>query len=186
MSISGVSASFDNSQNYWSQSLSGVGKQCKQDFQALGQALQSGNLSGAQQAFAGLQQLLPNVSSSDSQKQTLPPLMGAGSIGTDLSALTQAIQSGNQADAQTDLAKLTQDLQSVGGKGRHHHHHHASATAQDPTTAGSDSSASASSGTTQSTATGSNTSINSGISQYLALLEKFQSQTAGSSLNLSA
>jgi hypothetical protein len=186
MSISAVSTSSDYYQNYWSKGSNSVGQQSKQDFQDLGLALQSGNLSGAQQAFSALQQLLPNAASSNSQNQNLPPLAGTSSIGTDLSALTQAIQSGNQTDAQTDLAKLTQDLQSVGGKGHHHHHHHASTGSQNSAAASSDSSAGSSSGNTQSTATAPNSSAQSGISQYTALLAIFQQQSAGSSLNVSA
>jgi hypothetical protein len=148
------------------------------------QALQSGNLSGAQQAFSALQQLLPNVSSSDSQKQNLQPITGTSSISTDLSDLTQAIQSGNQTDAQTDLSKLIQDLQSVGGKG-HHHHHHNSTSSQDTAAAASGSSSSSSSGNPQNTVTASESIVSSGISQYLAVLAIYQS-SAGNSLNVSA
>ena len=182
MSISAVSTN----SNYWSNSSNSVGQQSQQDFQELGQALQSGNLSGAQQAFSALQQLMPNASSSNSQTQTLPPLTGTNSISNDLSALTQAIQSGNQTDAQTDLTKLTQDLQSVKGKSHHHHHHHASTSLQDVTSASADSSASSSSSTsnTPTTAATSSSSVNSGISQYLAMMAIFQS-SAGSSLNVS-
>jgi hypothetical protein len=101
-----------------------------------------------------------------------------------LSDLTQAIQSGNQTDAQTDLSKLIQDLQSVGGKG-HHHHHHNSTSSQDTAAAASGSSSSSSSGNPQNTVTASESIVSSGISQYLAVLAIYQS-SAGNSLNVSA
>ena len=185
MSISAVSASSNSSQNYWSKGTNSIGQQFKQDLQDLSQALQSGDLSGAQQAFSVLQQLMPNVSSSDSQQQNLQPITGTSSINTDLSALTQAIQSGNQTDTQTDLSKLTQDLQSVGGKGHHHrHYHHASTSSQDTTAAASDASSSSSSGNAQKTTTASASGISSGISQYLATMAKYE-LSAGNSLNVS-
>ena len=185
MSISTVSASSNSYQNYWSKGTNSVGQQFKQDFQDLSQALQSGNLNGAQQAFSVLQQLMPNVSSSDSQQQKLQPITGTSSIDTDLSALTQAIQSGNQTDTQTDLSKLTQDLQSVGRKEHHHHHHHhAYTSSQGTTAAASDASSSSYSGNAQNSTTASASGISSGISQYLATMAKYE-LSAGNSLNVS-
>ena len=53
MSISSVS---NNANPLQSAQMSGAFKQRKQDFAALGSALQSGDLAGAQKAFSALQQ----------------------------------------------------------------------------------------------------------------------------------
>jgi outer membrane protein assembly factor BamD (BamD/ComL family) len=78
--------------------------QVQSDFQALGKALQSGNLTVAQQAYATLQQDLPASQSSSSATSSNP-----------LSAVGQALQSGNLTAAQQAFAAL---------KGHHHGHHH--------------------------------------------------------------
>lgn len=123
------------------------------DWSALGQALQSGSLSSAQDALGKLQQDAQAVWQSQLQQkiqnaQSVYALMqstqaaaatpGATSVGSqstagtvqsDLSGLNQALQSGDISSAQTLLAKLQQDLQASGqvsgqNYGGHHHHHH--------------------------------------------------------------
>ena len=93
----------------------------QQDFQALGSALQSGNLSGAQSAFSALTQSgtggFGGMSAAALQNQT---------VANDFNALSTALQSGNVADAQKAFATLRQDLS---GLGHSHRHHHARATA---------------------------------------------------------
>ncbi|MGH9477282.1 MAG: hypothetical protein ACRD1C_13295 [Terriglobales bacterium] len=94
-------------------------------FGALGQDLQSGNLSAAQQDFATLQQNLQQGPQGfgfgpGSQSQ------GAGnsSLVQAFNTLGQALQSGDLGSAQQDFATLQQDMQQgsqVHG-GRHHHH----------------------------------------------------------------
>ncbi len=105
------------------------------DWSALGTALQSGSLSSAQSAFAKLQQDLVAATAPDlSQAQAVYAAMqgtapasgisAASAVSTDLSALQQALQSGNTSSAQSLLAKLEQDLQSSGVAALHHRHHH--------------------------------------------------------------
>jgi DNA-binding FadR family transcriptional regulator len=107
-------------------------KKQRADFQSLASALQSGDLSSAQQAFAQLQQDNPrlanalNSASSDSDSTRL----------TDLKSLSSALQSGDVSGAQQAMAQLQQDGQTAQVGGHHHHHHHA-ATASDPTAAAS-------------------------------------------------
>ena len=89
-------------------------KQRRQDFEALAQALSSGNLSGAQSAFSALQQDSKNVGQAQSGQQT-----GAGGqdrFQTALQALGQALSSGDLAAAQKAFASLQQ------AHGHHHRH----------------------------------------------------------------
>jgi len=101
-------------------------KQIQQDFQQLGQDLQSGNLSQAQSDFSALQQLLPgqqsqngtttNTAASGAQS-TNPISQAVAQLGTDL-------QSGNLSAAQSDFATLQQDVQQQNGVSSHHFRHH--------------------------------------------------------------
>jgi len=115
MSISSISSAinpYQTSQTYGQNNFA----QFQQDLQTIGSDLQSSNLSGAQSAFANLQQLMPNSSTSNQ-------------FTTDLNAVGQALQSGSLSDAQAAYGKLQQDMQSVQGH-HHHHHHNASSTSQ--------------------------------------------------------
>jgi hypothetical protein len=116
-------------------------QQFQQEFQQLGQDLQSGNLSQAQSDFATLQQNAPAGSpfssastsststsgtSSTSPANTASP---ANTISQAINQLAQDLQSGNLTSAQSDFATLQQDLQQsptqgAQGHGHHHHHHH--------------------------------------------------------------
>jgi outer membrane protein assembly factor BamD (BamD/ComL family) len=88
----------------------------KQQFQQLGQDLQSGNLSRAQSDFAAIQpNNVPALSSSSSSA-----LVSAfNQLATDL-------KSGNLFAAQQDYATVQQDLQSSAVSAHHHHHHRSS------------------------------------------------------------
>jgi len=103
-------------------------QQVKQGFQLLGQDLQSGNLSQAQNDFASLQQLLPG----GQQSSLLTPVSSAQSsspLATAVSQLAQDLKSGNLTAAQSDFATVQQDLQQAGpqlGAAHGHHHHHQS------------------------------------------------------------
>jgi len=99
MSITGVASFYqtDNTNPY---------AQVKQDFQNLGKALQSGNLSDAQQAFATLQQDSPSSGQSK------------GSSNTAMHDLGNALQSGDLSGAQQAFAQIQN-----AGKGHGHHHH---------------------------------------------------------------
>jgi soluble cytochrome b562 len=96
------------------------------DFKALGQALQSGDLAGAQQAYATLQQDLQTAEqpAAGSSGSTSAAASGAGKLAQDFGALGQALQSGNLADAQHAYATVQQDAQKAQGAYGHHGHRH--------------------------------------------------------------
>ncbi len=122
MSVSAISSS----SGLMSTALQSQIGQVQSDFQALGKALQSGNLTVAQQAYATLQQDLPASQSSSSATSSNP-----------LSAVGQALQSGNLTAAQQAFTALR------GHNHGHHHHGGGSAVASAATTP-----ASATTGTT--------------------------------------
>ena len=102
--------------NYQSTQTDPTKDQFKQDFQAVQTALQSGDLSAAQDAFSKLQEL---------QKQHAPK-NGSGQNSSnpmqkDMSALQSALSSGNLQDAQSAFSQLQTDMKA---KGAHHGHHH--------------------------------------------------------------
>ena len=119
MTVSGISTSTDLNQTSSAQTKF---RQVKNDFQQLGQALQSGDLNAAQQAFAALQQLIPNLSSG-SQAQNGQQGSSQNPLLADLNAIGKALQSGDLSAAKSAFAKLQQDVQSVSHKGHHHRHH---------------------------------------------------------------
>jgi len=96
----------------------------KQEFQQLGQDLQSGNLSQAQADFAALQ---PN----NVQAVASGAEVSASPIATAFQQLSSDLKSGNLSAAQQDYSTIQQDLQqSAAVSGHHHHHHHHSGGAQ--------------------------------------------------------
>lgn len=110
MSISSVTST-NTYQPAYASSLS----QARQAFQDLGQALSSGDLTGAQQAFATFQQNLPaNVQSASTQNSD------AGAQG--IQNLGSALQSGNLSDAQKAYDTIKQKMGGA-GKAKGHHHH---------------------------------------------------------------
>jgi hypothetical protein len=115
------------------------------DFSALGAALKSGSLTGAQDAYAKLQQDLQALRQQNSEfgsldraaqvYSVLQQLDTSGATGSasanvasivstldkvsgDLGALKQALQSGNQSLSQDAVNKLLQDLRSSSLLGR--------------------------------------------------------------------
>jgi len=113
MSVSGIlSSSFSN---YNPQNVQSRMQQFQQEFQQLGQDLQSGNLSAAQSDFGALQQYAPQANSSS--QSTSPIAQAFNQLATDLSA-------GNVTAAQQDYATIQQDFQNQGAQMHHHHHHH--------------------------------------------------------------
>ncbi len=119
MSVSGISSSGSNPPN-WQSSFNKV----KTDFQSLAQALQSGNLTDAQQAFATLQKDLPAKAQQAAASDPNSPL----------NTLGQALQSGDLSAAQTAFTALQQ------ARPGHHHHHHAASEAAAPAVASTSSS----------------------------------------------
>jgi len=120
MSIAGIFSS--SYSNYTSQNTQNRFQQFQQEFQQLGQDLQSGNISAAQQDFAALQQLSPQSSSTSAQS--------SNPIAQEFSQLSQALQSGNLSAAQQDYTTIQQDFQNQAAQsnpateGHHGHHHH--------------------------------------------------------------
>jgi outer membrane protein assembly factor BamD (BamD/ComL family) len=119
MSVSGISSSLVD---YIPGGQNGPSKiqQFKQEFQQLGQDLQSGNLSAAQADFATLQKP-GQTSSNSSSSQTSSPIQQA------FNQLSQDLQSGNLSGAQQDYSQIQQDIQNRLAQGQaqgHHHHHH--------------------------------------------------------------
>lgn len=92
-------------------------QQIQNEFQQLGQDLQSGNLSQARQDFTTLQQDMPNSTSSANSNSTNP-------IEQAFNSLSQDLQSGNLNAAQQDYASLQQDLQQNANTTQVHHGHH--------------------------------------------------------------
>ncbi len=102
MSVFGIAS---NLLNYAHQSLQSSTKPAQQEFQQLGQDLQSGNLSAAQSDLATLEQLVPQ-SGSSALAQTNSTAANA------FSQLSQDLQAGNLSAAQKDYSALQVNLQN--------------------------------------------------------------------------
>src|SRR5271156_1488241 len=129
MSISPLSQSYSAQQT---NTVSSV----RQDFGQLANALQSGNLQGAQRAFTKLEQLQSSQPSSAGSGPS-----GAGANGTssnnpianDIAALGQALTSGDLTQAQAAFTQLKTDIKAAPQSGSsggataiqgHHHRRH--------------------------------------------------------------
>jgi hypothetical protein len=84
-------------------------------FNQLAKAVNSGNLTGAQQAFAQLSQALGDSSGGSNNAGT-----SNDPVAQALATIGQALQSGDIGSAQQALASLQQQTQ--GARGHHHHH----------------------------------------------------------------
>jgi hypothetical protein len=121
MSVSGISSNTFNPYQ-----ISPNTNPIQQQFQQLGQALQAGNVSGAQSDFASLQAAFSQSLTGSANS--------IGSSSTAASPITQAfnqlasdLQSGNVSAAQKDFSTAQQDIQNTQGTlspGGFHHHHH--------------------------------------------------------------
>lgn len=127
MSITGIASTALNSiLNATPTSQNGQGKfqQIQKEFQQLGQDLQSGNLTQAQQDYATLSQNLPIAQSST----TASTPNSSNPVAQAFTALSQDLQNGNISAAQKDYATIQQDFQQQqpqqGTNQVHHHHHH--------------------------------------------------------------
>jgi len=127
MSVLGIAAS--SLFNLNSQSIQTQRQKVQQEFQQLGQDLQSGNLSAAQTDFSALQSLVPTngaslaTSAATSTSATSP---ASNSIQQAFVQLGQDLRSGNLSAAQQDYSNVQNDAQSQGAQAHHHHHHHGS------------------------------------------------------------
>jgi len=116
MSTSAILSS--NFLNYENPTTQNKMQQFQQEFQQLGEDLQSGNLTAAQQDFASLQQLGPQENPTSAQS--------SNPIAQEFSQLGQDLQSGNLPAAQQDYSNIQQDFQNqiARAHGYHHQHHH--------------------------------------------------------------
>ena len=148
MSVSPISSVYNTYQTYQTNSQNNF-SQVRQGFKNLASALQSGDLTGAQQAFAALQQLLPDPSASN-QTQTGQSGSGQNQFATDLNAVGQALKNGDVSGAKKAFATLEQDMQSVQGHRHHHRHHHGSSSTQSADSATANSSSQSTNGSGRS------------------------------------
>lgn len=161
MSTSSVSLLSASTQ---SQTLT-LAQQIQQDFKQLAGSLQSGDLAGAQKAYAALQKLLPSqsqnsTSSSQSSSSSTNPIVN------DFNALGKALQSGDLTAAQSAFSTLQNDLKSQSQSSttgalmqamRPHHHHHTAAGQDSDGDSTSSSTSTASSSSTSSTSSSTST-----------------------------
>jgi hypothetical protein len=96
-------------------------QQFEQEFQQLGQDLQSGNLTGATADLGALSKLAPQNSSGGSSASP----SSSSPIGQAFNQLSQDLQSGNLTAAQQDYSSIQTDIQNrvSSERGGHHHHH---------------------------------------------------------------
>ena len=156
-----------------------LAQQIQQDFKQLAGSLQSGDLAGAQKAYAALQKLLPSQSqnsTSSTQSSSQSSSSSTSPIVNDFNALGKALQSGDLTAAQSAFSTLQSDLKSQSQSSttgalmqamRPHHHHHAAA-AQDSD--GDSDSTSSSTSTSSSSSTSSTSSSTSTTGQIINIL----------------
>ncbi len=152
LSVSSATSSVGSTQqSQWAQT--------KSLWDQLGQALQSGDLAGAQKAFAALQAKAPQGAASQAQGAAASNGQGNSSQNP-MSALASALQSGNLAAAQQAFSQI----QQTQGHHHHHHHHGSQSSTSTPTTASTTATTSTSSTTpadaTTSSASSTNITIN--------------------------
>lgn len=111
-------------------------QQRRQGFDALAQALQAGDLSKAQSAYANLTSKLPAGATTDpnSPLAKIGAALQAGDLATAQAALpqrkgqddqSQSVNSVSAANASTGVAQASSATASAqGGRGHHGHHHH--------------------------------------------------------------
>ena len=113
--MSGLSISSLN--QYLSSPYAQNSSSTQSDLQNLGQALQSGNLTAAQSAFATLQKAYQTQGS-----QSTSTSGAASPVSSDLTTLANALNTGNLTSAQAAFSQLQKDQQAQSGGGHHHHH----------------------------------------------------------------
>jgi len=102
---------------------SGVRK-IAEGFDAIGSALQSGDVALAKSAMTALQQALQDSAQSSLQTAASQPISKNSQASSDYKALTKALQSGDLSTAQQAYASLQQDLKSAGATNSVQRHHH--------------------------------------------------------------
>ena len=114
MSVSGIS---NNPVDFLSKSIQNNMQQFKQEFQQLGQDLESGNLTAAQADFVTLQQVGPQGLSTTTAQSSSP-------LAQAFNKLSQDLASGNVSAAQQDYTKIQQAIQNQASRTQGHHGHH--------------------------------------------------------------
>ncbi|MBI1244413.1 MAG: hypothetical protein GC202_05355 [Alphaproteobacteria bacterium] len=99
-------------------------RQRQNDFQALGNALQSGDLDAAQKAFAQLQADAPPPGQASSGS-TASTSSAADKLKQDFQTLADALKAGNLDDAKTAFQQLQDDAKAARQAHGHGHHHRA-------------------------------------------------------------
>jgi outer membrane protein assembly factor BamD (BamD/ComL family) len=121
MSVSGISS---NLFGFNTPSVQSKQQQIQQEFQQLGEDLQSGNLSAAQSDFTTLQQLVPQSSSTSSTSAATSSTANSNPLEQAFAQLGKDLQSGNLSAAQQDYANIEQDIQNQSSQVQSHGHHH--------------------------------------------------------------
>lgn len=143
MSISPLSFTAQNYQA-WQTSM----RQRQEDFQTIASSLQSGDLTGAQQAYAALESTLPSTSSSTAATSSISGTTAStgtsamSAVQQEFAVLGQDLSSGNLTQAQQDFTQLTNDFQtaiSQNGGAPHHDEHGCSSSSQNSSSQGSSS-----------------------------------------------
>ena len=157
-----------------------LAQQIQQDFKQLAGSLQSGDLAGAQKAYAALQKLLPSQSqnsTSSTQSSSQSSSSSTNPIVNDFNALGKALQSGDLTAAQSAFSTLQSDLKSQSQSRttgalmqamRPHHHHHAAAAQGSDGDSDSTSSSTSTSSSSSTSSTSSSTSTTGQIVNILA------------------
>jgi outer membrane protein assembly factor BamD (BamD/ComL family) len=123
MSVSGISASSFFA-GLHSTAVQNKFQQIQKGFQQLGQDLQSGNLSQAQNDFSALQPLLPSQQQ-NAATSTQSTTQSSSPVSQTFAQLAQDLKTGNLSAAQSDFATLQQDFRQGAVTGHRHHHLHA-------------------------------------------------------------
>ena len=110
--------------------------QFRSDFASLLSAVQSGDMSAAQQSLSAVQSDMSAQSATYGQSGTAP----TGQIGSDIQSLFDAVRKGDAPAAQQALSQLQSDRQqptqtNAAPPHGHHHHHHHHGSASNATTA---------------------------------------------------
>jgi outer membrane protein assembly factor BamD (BamD/ComL family) len=119
-SVAGISSSLDDQSPTTPSATPTKRQQFEQEFQQLGQDLQSGNLTAATADFGALSKLTPQNSTGG-----ISTSFSSSPAGQAFNQLSQDLQSGNLTAAQQDYSSIQTDIQNrvSSERGGHHHHH---------------------------------------------------------------
>jgi hypothetical protein len=178
MSISAIASSLF--QPSITQNVQNKFQQIQSEFQQLGQDLQAGNLSQAQQDYVTLTQSLPAGQQANAN---------GGPLAQAFNSLAQDLKAGNLSAAQKDFTTIQQDVQQQQSGQVQHHHHRASDTQDSSSTSNQQSNPIAQAFALLGQALQSG-SLSSAQQAYATLQQDFQqflpTAAAGSSSNASA